>query len=85
MGFETIGQYPSDFYTFVSSRRMLKPVFLRTAVTFTACDVEIPFSRMPRETAREMSSISARVWYVVDMVRRRAGLLGIEVRQSSVL
>lgn len=28
---------------------------------------------MPRETAREVSSTSAQVWYILDMVEKRRG------------
>lgn len=43
---------------------------LRSAMTTSACDVKIPFLRMSKKTAREVGSISARVWNIVDIVRK---------------
>lgn len=42
-------------------------------MAFSACFVESAFSSMPRETAREVSSVSARVGYIKDMLERGAG------------
>lgn len=64
-----------DFQIFFWNRSMSNRGCPRTAITFSACDAEKKFSRMSRETAKEVSSISARVWNIVGMMRKGEVLL----------
>lgn len=58
------------FSTCALSRMISKQIFSEAAMTFSPCDVGVPFLRMSRETAKESSSISPRVWYNVGKMRR---------------
>lgn len=70
MIFHTIRQQSPDFFTFVLDRFMSKEGSLKSTMTFPACDVDVAFSSMSREPAREASSMSARVWYIIGIVGR---------------
>lgn len=52
---------------------MSKQGSLGTALTSSPCDAKVSFSRTPRDTAREVSSITDLVWYIVGVMRRRGG------------
>lgn len=64
---------PSGFVTFLSTRLMSKQGSLRSVTTSSTCEVEVAFHRMSRETAGEVSSVSAQPLFIVDMVRREGG------------
>lgn len=61
---------PLGFFVFVLNRLMSKQRSLRLVMTSSTRDVEIAFCKRSRETARELSSMSAHFWYIVGMVRR---------------
>lgn len=42
-------------------------------MTSSSSDVEVALSESSKKSAREVSCISARAWYIVDMVKRGAG------------
>lgn len=49
------------FLSFVLNRLMSTQGSLRTVMTLSACDVEVPFPSILRETARKVSSTPVRV------------------------
>lgn len=71
VSFKTVQPQCPGFFTFVASRP--KQGSLRTAVTSSSCDVKIPFSRMSRRIGRDVSSIAARVWYILVTIERKEG------------
>lgn len=63
----------SRLFKVLFSRLMSEQRSLIAAVTASACVVQVAFSMMSWETGREVSSICARVWYIVATVEREGG------------
>lgn len=61
------------FLTFLLNRVMTKQRSPKTAMISSACDVELVPCRMSRETAKELGSTFAQVWYILGVVRKRRG------------
>lgn len=74
MSFDAVKRPSSAFLALAPNRSMPRMGSLRTLMTSSTCGLEAAFSRMSRITAKEVSNISARLWYVVGRVGRE-GLL----------
>lgn len=56
---------------FLFNRLMSRQRSLRATMPFSGCDVEMAFSRRPRDTERKVSSISAQRWSRLKSVERK--------------
>lgn len=68
MSFDATSRHFSTVPTLFLNKMISKQVSLRASLTFPTCDVEAAFSRMSKESAKEVSSISARLVCFVDVV-----------------
>lgn len=70
MSYEAMTLQYSVLSNFVLNRSLSKQRSPRTLMKTSTRDVEAAFLRMRKEIAREMSSVPARLGYIVGMVAR---------------
>lgn len=76
MMFETMRNQSSGFFIFRLHILLSKQGSPRTAIASSTRGIEVANSNISRENAREMSSSSAPVWYIIGMVGREGNAAG---------